>query len=96
MANVSWLKILPVIGTIVKDLVAALADGKITIDEIIDTLVDIVTALGLSVTLDATGIQFVKDLLHQIWTAAADKKLTDDETKAIIASISAAFNSKIV
>jgi phage-related protein len=96
MANVSWLKILPVIGTIVKDLVAALADGKITIDEIIDTLVDIVTALGLSVTLDATGIQFVKDLLNQIWTAAADKKLTDDETKAIIASISAAFNSKIV
>jgi phage-related protein len=96
MANVSWLKILPVIGTIVKDLVAALADGKITIDEIIDTLVDIVTALGLSVTLDATGIQFVKDLLNQIWTAAADKKLTDDETKAIIASISAAFSSKIV
>jgi hypothetical protein len=96
MANVSWLKILPVIGIIVKDLVAALADGKITVDEIIDTLVDIVTALGLQVTLDAKGIQFVKDLLNQIWTAAADKKLTEEETEAIIASISAAFNSKVV
>jgi phage-related protein len=95
MASVSWFKILPIIGVLVKDLVSALSDGKITVDEIIDTVIDVVTALGLKVALDNTGIDFVKKLLNQIWAAAADKKLTPEEIETIVASIADAFNSKI-
>lgn len=95
MATITWLKIIPVIGILVKDLVAALADGKITIDEIIDTIVDIVSGLGLAVTLDANGIAFVKKMLTDIWNMVADKKITQEEAVALVNTIAVAFNSKI-
>lgn len=95
MATITWLKIIPVIGILVKDLVAALADGKITIDEIIDTIVDVVSGLGLAVALDANGIAFVKKMLTDIWTMVADKKISQEEAVALVNSIAVAFNSKI-
>ena len=95
MATITWLKIIPVIGILVRDLVAALADGKITIDEIIDTVVDVVSGLGLAVTLDANGIAFVKKMLSDIWNMVADKKISQEEAVALVNSIAIAFNSKI-
>jgi hypothetical protein len=95
MATITWLKIIPVIGILVRDLVAALADGKITVDEIIDTIVDVVGGLGLAVSLDANGIAFVKKMLSDIWNMVADKKITQEEAVDLVTSIAVAFNSKV-
>ena len=95
MAKLTWWKILPVVGILVKNLTEALADGKITVDEIIDTVVDVVTGLGLGISLDTVGISFIKKMLTEIWDIAKDGRISGEEAQEILQLVASTFAAKL-
>jgi hypothetical protein len=98
--KISWFSLIPVALGLFRDIAKALkpessGGTKVTIDEIVEIFINALTGFGLSLNLDVKGVEFVKQLLTQIWTMAEDKNFTPEEVAGLLETISVAFAAKI-